>query len=470
MKRLFAAVAAASVALAPAAWAQPVPAGVETGLIGAVTLDGKISTYSLPERMQRWNTPAISIAIVSGGRIEWAGAYGVLESGKPAKATPRTRFQAASISKPVAAATALSLVEQGRLSLDADINTFLKRWQVPAHAFATTLTLRHLLSHTGGTTVHGFPGYAQGAPVPTVVQILKGEAPANTKPVVVDQEPGKAWRYSGGGTTIVQLAIEDVTDKSFAEVATERVLKPTGMADSGYGPQAAGSFTLGHDIKGAAIPTGWHSYPEAAAAGLWTTPSDLARFGLAIRAAWKGDAGGFLKPDTVRMMLTPVMGGYGLGPGVEGEGAAFRFSHGGANEGFRAMWIVYPETGDGIVVMTNSESGDRVMFEVIRGVAKARGWAGYAPAAYAIHALADTELQARTGVWRAEADGMTIDVTVRREGDGLALDTFRGTYVMRPISATEVVAVDTGSKAAFVRDEAGQPVLKAFGLTLKRVG
>ena len=163
--------------------------------------------------------------------IVWAKAYGVRQAGQPDVVTLDTLFQAGSISKPVTAMAALRHVEAGRWSLDDPINDRLVSWKLPANDLQKDqrVTLRRLLSHNAGTTVHGFPGYAVGAPVPTVVQVLDGEPPANTAPVRVDIVPGSKVRYSGGGTTIVQLMMTDQLKKPFPEIMAEAVLRPLGM-------------------------------------------------------------------------------------------------------------------------------------------------------------------------------------------------------------------------------------------------
>ena len=173
--------------------------------------------WTLAERMAYHEVPGVSIAVISGGRVEWARGIGVKEAGKADSITPTTLFQAASISKPVAATGMLRLVERGTLQLDTNVNGYLKSWKVPENKFTTTekVTLRRIASHTAGLTVHGFPGYSPTDPIPTVVQVLDGAKPANTRPVRVDTTPGAISRYSGGGTTIMQQLLVDVTGKPF---------------------------------------------------------------------------------------------------------------------------------------------------------------------------------------------------------------------------------------------------------------
>ncbi len=203
---------------------------IENGLLPRVRVEGEPG-WTLGERMDRWNVEAVSVAVIDDFDIAWARAWGVAdrEEGKPA--TTGTLFQAGSISKPVAATGALRMVEEGMLDLDTPVNEYLTSWQLPDNEFTeqTPVTIRRLLSHTAGTTVHGFPGYAPWEPIPTIPQVLDGVPPANTAAVRVDIPPGSQVRYSGGGTTIVQLAMTDVSGEPFPELLHRLVLEPAGM-------------------------------------------------------------------------------------------------------------------------------------------------------------------------------------------------------------------------------------------------
>ena len=222
--------------------------------------------------------PGLSIAVVDNFHIVWTKAYGVIEAGSNTPVTPRTLFQAGSISKPVAASGALYLVEQGKLSLDEDVNQKLKTWKVPENEFTKTekVTLRRVMSHTAGLTVHGFPGYDVNDSVPTLVQIFNGEKPANTAPIRVDFVPGTQSRYSGGGVTIEQQLMIDVTGKPFPALMREFVLDKIGMTDSSYEqplPPARAAITAsGTYADGKTVHGRWHIYPEMAAAGCGPHP------------------------------------------------------------------------------------------------------------------------------------------------------------------------------------------------------
>lgn len=349
-------------------------ARVERGLRPPVVLSGDpAAARSLLDEMQRLHVPGVSIAVIRNGKIAWARGYGVAFEGGP-PITPKTLFQAASISKPVTAMAALRLAERGELDLDADINTVLTSWALPPGAGG--VTLRRLLSHTAGTGVSGFPGYAADKPVPTLVQVLDGAPPANTKPVRSESAPGLEWRYSGGGYSVVQQALIDRTKRPFDVLLRDTVLAPIGMRDSRFAqPLPAGLLAraaLPHDGEGKPVAGGPYTYPELAAAGLWTTPSDLARFALDLQRSARGGKG-LLSARMARTMLTPVKNGYGLGLNVQGDGATLGFAHGGSNNGYKNTLFAYAH-GDGVVVMTNGENGGELASAVLRAVADEYKW------------------------------------------------------------------------------------------------
>ena len=336
----------------------------------------------LAELMKAYNVPALSVAVIDGYKIAWAKAYGVTELGGKEAATPKTLFQAGSISKPVAASGMLALVQQGKLALDEDVNLKLKSWKVPENEFTKEqkVTLRRLASHTAGLTVHGFPGYDVDKKVPTTVQVLDGEKPdVNTAPIRVDFVPGTKWRYSGGGVTIEQLVMTDVAGKPFPTLMKELILDKAGMTDSTYeqplpkawqARTATGTYGDGKSVHGK-----WHVYPEMAAAGLWTTPTDLAKFAIEIANEKQGKSTKLLSKAMIDQMFTrppssPEMGiGFALPPERPGE-----FGHNGADEGFQAELIMNADTGQGVAIMANSDNGILVAREYIRSLAKEYSW------------------------------------------------------------------------------------------------
>src|SRR5579875_103428 len=281
------------------------------------------------------DVPGVSVAVIDSGEVAWARGFGLRDVARNLPVETDTRFQAASISKPVSALAALRLVEDGNLVLDADVNDYLRSWKVPpVDGWQPRITLRQLLSHSAGLTIHGFPGYRRGRPLPSVVEVLDGKHPANTLPVRVDSMPGTQFRYSGGGYTVLQQLMLDVTGESYPELMERVLLGPAGMTHSTYQQPLPESL---HDVAATAYRTGsgevsggWHDYPEFAAASLWTTPTDLCRLGTLLQRTLAGIPGAILSPLMMTEMLTPPGEPHmGLGFFLEGEGLGARFEHSG---------------------------------------------------------------------------------------------------------------------------------------------
>ena len=432
---------------------------VTSGLTGDVVIKGdEHATHILADRMNELNIPGVSIAVIHEGKIEWARGFGVSSIGG-SPVTPKTMFQAGSISKPVAAMAALRLVEQGKLSLDADINTSLTTWKFPADPVAAgkPVTLRELLTHTGGTTVHGFPGYASTEQVPTLVQVLNGEKPANTSAIRSEAVPGAKWNYSGGGYTIMQQAVIDVTKEPFPKLLHDTVLAPIGMTQSTYEQplpkefQAYAAIPYSHDGK--PIKGGAHTYPEMAAAGLWTTPNDLARYAIEVQKSLEGKANHVLSVEMTRQMLTPGMGQWGLGLEIHGAEAHAYFAHGGVNEGFVNYFAAYEKNGEGAVVMTNSANGGLITSEILHSIAAVYGWPDFQSTVRTVVPVDPKLLAQYTGVYAlAPTFNMTITLVNRQL---ISQATGQGKFPLFAESETTFFTKDINAEIEFSKDEKG---------------
>jgi len=435
---------------------------VEKGLRPPVLVEGD-ATWTLEERLKKFAVPGLSIAVVQDGRIVWAKGYGLADVEAKKPVTASTLFQAGSISKPVAAMGALTLVEEGKLSLDHDINASLKSWKVPSNSFTqkTPVTLEELLSHTAGLTVHGFPGYAAGTPVPTVVQVLDGTPPANTAAIRVDLAPATQYRYSGGGYTVAQLAMTDVTGQTFPKLMADAVLRPVGMTASTYEqplPEArVAEAAAGYREGGKPVEGKRHVYPEMAAAGLWTTPSDLARFAIAMQKMLRGEKGPLSKA-MAQNMVTPRRDGYGLGFAIEDKGGTTYFTHGGSDEGFQALLYASEDRGYGAAIMTNSDAGFRVMPEVLRAIAAEYNWEGFQKEPMALAKLSPEELAHFAGRYKLASDTVLV---VTPQASGLEVQEPLGeTFVLLPVSKDAFVRRDEDVRYTFGRRADGGAELR----------
>jgi len=385
---------------------------------------GEDIRWTMAERQAHYDCPTVSVAVIENGEIAWAEAFGVLEKGRPAKADADTLFSGASISKPVAAAMALRYVERGVFDLDADVNRYLTSWRLPdnEHTGGSPVTLRWLLSHMAGTTGHGFGGMPPDEPLPTLHDILEGRPPARTPPVRVDKRPGLSARYSGGGTMIVQLMLEEASGKAFAPLARDMIFEPLGMTRTTFEnplPVALrGNAAVGHE-NGGAIPGKWVCVPALAAGGIWTTAPDYARFMIACRDAWLGRPGALFGPDLARQMMTSQGGSFGLGWDVMGAGAGRRFSHGGSNDGYQCETQCLLDSGAGAVVLTNAESGLFLYWEVFTAVARAHGWDDFLPPPKTVTPIPADQLDRYVGVYDIVSGVEMPEMRVWAEDGGL---------------------------------------------------
>jgi CubicO group peptidase (beta-lactamase class C family) len=343
---------------------------------------GELSSLSLAQVMARFHLPGASVAVIKDFKIHWAKGYGTADVISGDAVDMDTLFQAASISKPVAAMAAVKAVQDGRFGLDDDINTIVKSWKLPTSDFTRErpVTPRALLSHTSGLDDgFGFPGYPPSAPLPTLVQILDGQSPSNVGPVRLARPPMTAMKYSGGGATLMQLAMIDAIGRPFREIMQSFVLGPIGMTRSVYEQPLSAEHdrhaARAHDREGQARDVKWHVYPELEAAGLWTTPGDLAKFAIEVQQSLQGRSTRVLSRAMVQEMVTPVgVGDFGVGFAVSKRGEGWYFGHSGGNWGFLCDLLAHRLKGYGVVVMTNGDGGGRVIAEIEARVASAYRW------------------------------------------------------------------------------------------------
>ncbi|CAM3974591.1 serine hydrolase [Flavobacterium sinopsychrotolerans] len=353
---------------------------VEKNLSGWIQIENNPQMWTLEERMKFYHANGVSIAVIKDYKIDWAKGYGWADSLEQKPVTTKTLFQAGSNSKSLNAVGVLKLLQEGKLNLNADINTYLKSWKFPYDSLSKgkKITIANLLSHTGGISVHGFYGYKKGEKIPSIKQILNGQKPANSEAIRSMYEPSIKYEYSGGGTTISQLIIEDVTGKSYDEYMWENVLKPMGMTNSSYTQPPTATIqnllATGYYNDGKTVEGKYHIYPEQAAAGLWTNPTDLAKYVIETQLSLKGKSQKVLSKDMTKLRLTPFIDNKSaLGVFIINKNGVKNFEHGGVDEGFVSQYIGTLEGGNGVVVMTNTYNTD-LFDEIIRSVALTYDW------------------------------------------------------------------------------------------------
>jgi len=449
---------------------------IEEGLLPPVVIKGEPTpSMLLSERMEHYNVPGISIAVINNSELEGIMCYGARRAQSESPITSDTLFQAASISKPVAAMAALRLVQEGKLELDQDVNEVIRSWKVPESVltFDEKVTLRRLLSHTAGMTVHGFDGYPAGEEIPTLLEILDGRPPANSEPIRVDLVPGSRYQYSGGGYVVVQQLLTDVTSVPFPVLMVELIFGPLGMRNSTFlhplPIEEASGAAVGHSIKGEPISGDWHVYPELAAAGLWSTSSDLALFLIEVITSTKSLSNEILSHKMIQQMLQAQGGegtwGFGMGFLRAGGGSTVHITIGGSNQGYRSKMVAFLETGQGAAVMTNGEGGEELSDEVIRGIAHVYGWPALGPIEKTVADVDPMILEQFAGDYIL-ADYPDFPVSVRNEESKIILNTAADgeKRELHPESETHFFSTVSTREYTFIRDDQGNVIaLEASG-------
>lgn len=409
---------------------------VENGLLFPIAIEGREpERFSIYERMRAHNVPGVSIAVIRDGKIEWAKGYGTTVNGESIPVTDNTLFQAASISKPVAALGAMLLYQEGRIDVDEDVNVYLERWRLPENRLTRVerVTVRRLLNHTAGVTVHGFPGYTVEEEIPTLIEILNGSANAKTGPVYVDFLPGSDWRYSGGGYCILQQLMTDVTGVEFDVLMEQLILKQLNMTSSTFSQPLPASLhhraASAHDQNGVPILGNWHIYPEMAAAGLWTTPADLARLAIEVADAYHGKSRHGLRREIIQEMFARPLNNYGLGFQLNGRGSSLSFGHGGSNRGYQSRLFMYAHKGMGAVVMTNSDNGQPLIDEILRAISSVYGWDDFRQVKKSITPLDPSIFRRYEGEYRIRGVDSNVMITLYVENHRFMATLWDGTTI-----------------------------------------
>lgn len=441
---------------------------VENNLGLWVQVEGASNKKTLQERMDFYHANGVSIAVIKDFKIEWARGYGWADSTEQRPVTTATLFQAGSISKSINGVGVLKLVQDKRLYLYADINDYLKTWKFPYDSLTKDkkITLANLLSHTAGLTIHGFPGYEKGDTIPALTFVLDGKKPANTQAVRSAFEPGLKYQYSGGGTTISQLILQDITGKPYDVFMWENVLNPTGMKNSFYTQPppddkqkllATAYYNDGKEVKGK-----YHIYPEQAAAGLWTNPTDLASYIIETQLAFQGKSSKVLSQETTKVRLTPfVDSAAALGVFINRRGEQTYFQHGGVDEGFVAQYFGSMQGGNGVVVMANTYN-TAILNEIINSVATVYDWKGfYNPQMKKVIEVNNDTLKTYLGEYKVA----NTTLSIKNANNGLAMYQGSSKMKLNFISDADFFIVEIpGAEFRFTKDSQN----KVNGINQKR--
>lgn len=355
-------------------------ARVENSLMASLIIDGKL--YTLSERMKYHNVTGLSVAVIDNYQVVWAKGYGYADKKENRKMTTTTLFEPGSISKSLNAVGILHLAQQGKLDLNQDINQYLVNWKFPYDTVShgKKITTAQLLSHTAGLTVHGFPGYHRDSAIASVVDILDGRAPSNTEAVRSFTEPGKDARYSGGGTLITQQMLTDITKQPYEQYMYKHVLLPLGMTNSSYNQPPSASqrknLATGYKSNGDEVPGKFHVYPEQAAAGLWTTPTDICKYIIEMQKAYQGKSSKLLNQEMVKLHTTPVKYNYSMGTFLWNWNGEKYFNHDAGNEGFSGLFAGGLTNGKGVAIFVNLEDLS-VAVELLNSIALNYNWPGF---------------------------------------------------------------------------------------------
>jgi len=424
----------------------------------------------LSERMQFYRVPGVSIAVIDKHAVEWAKGYGEERAGAGIPVKPDTLFQAASVSQSVTALEVMRLVEQGEVLLDKDVNRQLRSWNLPKSSVMNgeNVTPRFLLSHTAGLASFKISGYPPAKPMPALIDILRGRTPSSSPGVYVYEKPGTQMRYAELGYAVLQQLVEDIEERPFHGLMKTAVLDPLRMAQSTFEVPLPDIFrtraAAGHDRQGDPLEGGWFHYPVAAASGLWSTPSDIARFAIDVMVTGLGRSRTIITPESIRVMLTPQLRGTGFGFEINGKGKNMSFLQRGENEGFQCCLVAYPSLGQGAVIMVNSDNGGYLIDEILCSISDAYKWPDFIPTTKTYYRL-DPSIYARyEGIYELNPD-YRLEITHEDyylivQPTGQAPTRF---FVESP---TRFFSVDPYTEIRFLKDETG----RVAGLELTQRG
>ncbi|MBB6096198.1 CubicO group peptidase (beta-lactamase class C family) [Povalibacter uvarum] len=423
---------------------------IEHNMLPRVVFEGETTPVRIESRMAAHKTPALSVAVINDGKLDWSSAWGVLGVDS-AQAGCDSLFQAGSLAKPVTLLAALRMKEAGLIDFDRNIDSYLVSYDLPAgrQTEGNPVTFRNLFAHTAGITPGGYAGYAQTEALPTDQQIVRAEPPSNSRKVEVLNEPGTSLIYSGGGYTVIEIALQDQLRKPFEQIMSEWLIDPVGMKQATYAqpppPAIRERIARGHRADGSIVPDGWRNHPEQAAAGLWATANDMAAFLLEIYKAHNGNSK-VLSQASIRELLAAPIERHAYGFRLIGEADQVFITHYGGTEGYRAGMTLNLRTGDGAVYLSNSDAGSDLGAEFLAAVSRVYEWTAFREVRVTRVTQPVEVLQSLAGVYTFPR-GRDVSVVYEKQltlvfpnGDRYALEPIKGAprRFIHPASAVEV--------------------------------
>ncbi|MCB2229825.1 class A beta-lactamase-related serine hydrolase [bacterium] len=389
----------------------PVITAFENSLLPSVLIEGE-PPYNLQDRMAHYNMPGVSVAVIVDYDVKWVKHYGYRDAELREPITDSTIFCVGSLSKAVAAATILHLVEEGTVALDDDVNRYLKSWRVPENEFTrnTRVTIGRLMNHSAGfgtTPGHSFVPDK----MPSLIDYLNATPPLNVPPARIEYEPGTAFRYANAGFAILQILAEDVTGMRYNDFAREVLLGPLGMTYSTFEQPLSSEKELyasaGHKSNGRVQEIKRYATPAVTAGGLWSTAVEYARFVIEIQRALKGESDLIMSKELARLMTSPHEAKeYGYGVFMRYTDSVTYFGHIGDFRGFVAGFLAHPTDGYGVVVMTNNNNGIGLVREITSAVAMVYRWESALPRAHEQYPLDSETVASRVGRYRIGFDAV----------------------------------------------------------------
>jgi CubicO group peptidase (beta-lactamase class C family) len=416
---------------------------LRSSLIPAVAFPNSLSEFSLKERMQHYGASAVSIAIVRNNELIFQKGFGTLSKSNSKSINQNTIFQAASLSKAITSLGVMRLVAQDKISLDNPVNSYLKGWQLPR---SSPVTVRELLSHTAGVNNASYSDFEQNEMLPNLMEILNGDVKSKADSIRVEHPVGK-FKYSGGGYMVLQKLMEDVSGSPYTEYMGVELFEKFGAKQSHFQRLSLSekqNIAVGHGYSKEEYPNGWFIYPQEAAAGLWSTPSDLARILIAYMKAYQGIDTKLFPSKVAKDVAVAVDANMGLGFGSHGEGVDLHVDHAGWTKGYRAYMTAFPERGDAVVVMANSNHSNRLIEEIVRNISNQLGWNAYKPKDMSLAKWSEEKVGDLVGAYKMQPAGFIV--TISKKDNYIEMKTPRGTiHQLYPVTDNKLVMIEDGT-------------------------